>query len=81
MVKLRFSRAWRGYAKGQTADVPGGLAQQLLAQRVAVEDHQGTLLETAALETQAETADATPRRRRKSVRDVPDASRRNSSGG
>lgn len=82
MVKLRFSRAWRGYAKGQTADVPGGLATQLLAQRVAVEDRQGTLIETAAVETHAETADATPKRRRRtSERDVPDASRRHSSGG
>ena len=59
MTKLRFTRAWRGYAKGQAVDVPGGLAKQLLAQRVAVEDHQGTLLETATLET----TDATPKRR------------------
>ena len=63
MTKLRFTRAWRGYAKGQAADVPGGLAKQLLAQRVAVEDHQGTLLETATLETTVETTDATPKRR------------------
>lgn len=63
MVKLRFSRPWRGYSKGQTADVPGGLAQQLLAMRVAVADHQGQLIETAALEAATETADATPRKR------------------
>ena len=65
MPKLKFTRPWRGYAKGQTADVPGGLAQQLLAQRVAVEDNQPTLIETAAVEHEVETADATPKRRRR----------------
>jgi len=64
-MKLKFTRPWRGYAKGQTADVPGGLAQQLLAQRVAVEDNQPTLIETAAVEHEVETADATPKRRRR----------------
>lgn len=63
MVKLKFTRAWRGYGKGQTADVPGGLAQQLLAQRVAVHDNQQPLIETAAIEHATETADATPRKR------------------
>lgn len=71
MVKLRFSRAWRGYAKGQTADVPGGLATQLLAMRVAVADGQMTI-ETAALEHDAETADATPRRRGRRAVPKPD---------
>jgi hypothetical protein len=63
MVKLKFTRVWRGYAKGQTADVPGGLAQQLLAQRVAIADNQQPLIETAAVEHATETADATPKRR------------------
>lgn len=72
MVKLRFMRAWRGYRKGQTADVPGGRATQLLAQRVAVEDHQGTLIETAAVETHSETADATPRKRGRRAVPKPD---------
>jgi hypothetical protein len=63
MKKLKFSRAWRGYRAGQVVEVPGGLAQQLLAMRVAVEDHQGNLIETAAIDRQAETADATKRKR------------------
>ena len=63
MVKLKFIRSWRAYRKNQTVDVPGGLATQLIAQRVAVEDRQGELLETATIEHQAETADATPRKR------------------
>jgi hypothetical protein len=72
MVKLKFSRAWRGYAKGQSAEVPGGLATQLLAQRVAVADTQ-TLIETAAFEHDAETADATPKRSRRRAVQKPDS--------
>jgi hypothetical protein len=63
MKKLRFVRSWRGYRTGQVVEIPGGLATQLLAQRLAVEDTQTTLIETAAVEHQAETADATPRKR------------------
>ena len=72
MTKLKFVRAWRAYRTGQVVDVPGGLAAQLVAQRVAVEDRQGNLIETAAVEPATETADATPRRRRKRGA-VPDA--------
>ena len=79
MTKLKFVRSWRGYGKGQTADVPGGLARQLIAQRVAVEDNQQHLIETAAVEHDTETADATPRKRgRRAVPkpDTPDAPKR-----
>ena len=73
MAKLKFTRAWRGYGKGQTADVPGGLAQQLIAQRVAVEDNQQPLIETAAIEHATETADATPRKRGRRAVPKPDS--------
>lgn len=73
MAKLKFTRAWRGYSKGQTADVPGGLAQQLIAQRVAVEDNQQSLIETAAIEHATETADATPRKRGRRAVPKPDS--------
>ena len=73
MAKLKFTRAWRGYGKGQTADVPGGLAQQLIAQRVAVEDNQQSLIETAAIEHATETADATPRKRGRRAVPKPDS--------
>jgi hypothetical protein len=63
MMKLKFTRAWRGYRKGQTVEVAGGLATQLLANRVAVEDRQSDLIETAAIQPATETADATPRKR------------------
>jgi hypothetical protein len=73
MKKLRFVRSWRGYRTGQVVEIPGGLATQLLSQRLAVEDNQTTLIETAAIEHQAETADATPRRRGRRAVPKPDA--------
>ena len=78
MTKLKFVRSWRAYRKGQTAEINGGLAVQLIAQRVAVQDTQGDLIETAAVEHDAETADATPRKRRRAVPqpDPPDRPRR-----
>jgi hypothetical protein len=65
MIKLKFIRSWRSYRLGQTVDIPGGLAAELIARKVAVEDKQHTLIETAAIEVQARTADATPRRKTK----------------
>jgi hypothetical protein len=50
---------------GQTVDIPGGLAAELIARKVAVEDKQHELIETAAIEMPARTADATPRRKTK----------------
>jgi hypothetical protein len=79
MTKLKFIRTWRGYSKGQTADVPGGLAVELVSKRVAILDDQPTLIETAAIERHAETADATPRKRGRraiSQPDTPDAASR-----
>ena len=65
MTKIRFTRAWRAYRTGQVVEIPGGLATQLLAQGVAVEERQQELIETAAVEPVVERADATPKRRRK----------------
>jgi hypothetical protein len=72
MKTLRFLRAWRSYRTGQVVELAGGLATQLLAQGVAVEDRQRQLIETAAVEHQAETADATPRKRGRRAVPKPD---------
>jgi hypothetical protein len=58
-------RSFRSYRAGQVVEIPGGLAQELIAKRFAVEDRQQELIETAAVEHDVETADATPKRRRK----------------
>lgn len=65
MKKLKFLRSWRAYRTGQVAEVPGGIAAELLARQIAVEDRQADLIETAAVEPEVETADATPKRRRR----------------
>jgi hypothetical protein len=65
MTKLKFVRSWRSYRSGQTVDIPGGLAAELIARKVAVEDKQHPLIETAAIEVPTRTADATPRRKKK----------------
>ena len=73
MRKIRFTRSWRNYRSGEAAEISGGLATQLIAQRVAVADTQGQLIETAAAEHQAETADATPRKRGRRAVPKPDS--------
>jgi hypothetical protein len=72
MMKLKFTRAWRGYRTGQVVDMAGGLALQLIHNRVAIEDKQQDLIETAAIEHQAEKADATPKRSRRRAIPQPD---------
>ena len=74
MMKLKFLRPWRAYRTGQVVDVPGGLAAELVAKRVAVEDRQVELIETAAVEPVTETADATPKRSRRRAVPKPDPS-------
>jgi hypothetical protein len=65
MKKLRMLRSFRSYRAGQVVEIPGGLAQELIARRFAVEDRQQELIETAAVEHDVETADATPKRRKR----------------
>jgi hypothetical protein len=45
--------------------VPGGQADEMIRQGYAVAEKQLDLLETAAVEPEVRTADATPKRRRK----------------
>jgi hypothetical protein len=71
--KITFTRAWRAYRKGQSVEMTGGLATQLVAQGVAIEDRQQDLIETAAIETAAETADATPKKRGRRAVQKPDS--------
>lgn len=72
MVKLVFERAWRSFRQGQSADIPGGLAAELIRRKVAVEDKTRSTIETAAIERLTETADATPKRRGRRAIPKPD---------
>lgn len=65
IVKIKLVRPFRSYSPGFVLDVPGGQADEMIRQGYAVAEKQLDLLETAAVEPEARTADATPKRRRK----------------
>jgi hypothetical protein len=63
--KMKLLRPYSSYRAGQVVEVPGGLAADWIARKIAIEDKQSELIETAAVDLKVETADATPRRRRR----------------
>jgi len=65
-MKIRMVQSFRHYRRGQLlTDVPDGMANDWIRRGLAVEDRQEQLIETATIERKVETADATPKRRRK----------------
>ena len=65
-MKIEMVQSFRHYRRGAVLpDVPDGMANDWIRRGLAVECKQGELLETAAIENRVETADATPKRRRK----------------
>jgi len=66
-MKIRMAKQHGAYKPGEVVDVPERQAQSLIAWEYATEvrDSQQTLIETASVEPVAESADVTPRRRRK----------------
>jgi hypothetical protein len=66
MKKLRLLKPFRSYNKGTVLDVPGGQAHEMILAGIAVEEKQQELLDTAAVEPEVRTADATPKKRRRS---------------
>lgn len=65
-MKIRMVMSYRAYRRGQVLpDVPDGMANDWIRRGLAVEDRQEQLIETAMVERRAETADVTPKRRRK----------------
>jgi len=66
-MKIRLTRAHGSYKAGEVIDLPERQAQSLIAWEYATEvrDSQQNLIETASVEPVAESADLTPRRRRK----------------
>lgn len=63
MKKIKLVRPFRSYVKGAVIDVPGGQALEMIRAGFAIEETQQQLLETASLEPEARTADATPKKR------------------
>ena len=66
-MKIRMARHHGVYKPGEVVDLPERQASSLIAWEYATEvrDSQQTLIETASVEPVAESADMTPRRRRK----------------
>lgn len=66
-MKIRMKRAHGAYRAGEVIDLPERQALSLIAWEYAseVRDAQQSLIETASVEPIAESADMTPRRRRK----------------
>ena len=72
-MKIRMVQSFRHYRRGAVLpDVPDGMANDWIRRGLAVADKQGELIETAAVEHQAETADATPRKRGRRALPKPD---------
>jgi hypothetical protein len=66
IMKLRLLQSYRVYRRGTILpDVPDGMANDWIRRGIAVEEKQAELIETAAVDRQVETADATPKRRRR----------------
>jgi hypothetical protein len=66
-MKIRMLRPYGAYKPGEVLDLPQRVAEGLIAWEyaAAARDDQQTLIETASVEPVAETADVTPRRRKK----------------
>jgi hypothetical protein len=65
-MKIRMVQSYRVYRRGTILpDVPDGMANDWIRRGIAVEEKQAELIETAAVDRQVETADATPKRRRR----------------
>jgi hypothetical protein len=66
-MKIRMARAHGAYKPGEVIELPERQARSLIAWEYATEvrDSQQTLIETASVEPVTESADITPRRRRK----------------
>lgn len=67
VMKIRMSKPYGAYRKGEVVELPEQQAESLIAWEYAsrVDGSQQSLIETAAVEPVVETADVTPRRKRK----------------
>ena len=66
MVRIRMRKAHGAYRVGEIVELPERDAESLIAWEYAERAHDSqTMIETASVEPVAQTADVTPRRRRK----------------
>ena len=73
IVRIRMLMSYRHYKRGQVlSDAPDGMSNEWIQRGFAVQDRQQTS-ETAAIEHDVETADATPQRSRRRAVSKPDS--------
>jgi hypothetical protein len=70
-MKIRFQKNYSTYRVNDVVDCDEQVAIRLLADGRAVREHQQDLIETAAVESVAEQADATPRRVQRQKHELP----------
>lgn len=66
-MKIKLLKNYSTYRLGTVVDCEDETARRLIAEGTAQRDPQMDLIETAAIEHEAERADATPRRTRRAV--------------
>jgi hypothetical protein len=64
-TKVRFLKPFRVYKRGDVVDMEPGHARAWITAGIVAAESEPRLMETAALKVRAESADATPRRRRR----------------
>lgn len=69
-MKIKLVKRYSTYRPQTVVDCDEKVAQRLIEEGVAIREQQADLIETASVESVAETADATPRRRGRPPRDA-----------
>lgn len=80
VVKIRLTKNYSTYRVNDVVECDDAVAARLLADGRAVREPQMDLIETAAIEPAAETADNTPRKVQRSRHELPQSQGRHPAG-
>jgi hypothetical protein len=64
-MRVRFTKSFRTYRKGNVVELGDGEANVLIARGIVELERQGSLLETASVERETRTADVRQYRRKR----------------
>ena len=71
IVKIKLAKNYSTYTLGTVVECEDETAQRLIRDGIAVREQQIDLIETASVEHDVERADATPRKRGRPPRAIP----------
>ncbi len=80
-MKIKLTKNYSTYTVGTVVECEGETAQRLIRDGLAIREPQMDLIETASVETEAERADVTPRRRGRPPRAIPQPQEPDRAGG